>query len=558
MIITNTNSGICLRWREDGERKEDLVPFHKFQPHFFVERNARSVKLEGVQNGYSIIMKETRSKKNNSFRMGLEFHQGGWKNLQGRELVKVTWTPSHSRYMNKVKAFFHDRGERTYEADVRHHYRYAVDMMDELPEYDMRKWYWDMEWMQGGEHDGAITAIVVYDNFDDEYYTLTWQPETGTEKEMLEEFIVMIREKDPDMLISWFGWMFDLPKLIERLHENDIDPRVLSPCNEVDGVSFSLSQSKVKLSYGKYGIDGYSPITQPIKGRICVPLDLAFERQWNDAQRGTLPSLSLDYVSESVLGEKKLVSDKFPDKNEFFRRGWQEDTETYLEYALKDVELIKRIDDENFTTEAILSLQRLLIAPFDACFYASNMGGIYFMRNASWKAPTGMKGDRVDYDGAMVYDPLSEATNGLHLVVAAFDFAGLYPSMMIARNISWETKSDTPTEFGVNIKTPKDFSDVEDYDMRYYNTDKLGLLPQAVLDLKVLRNEYKKMMKESKNKSDYVKWNNNQLAVKRLMASFYGIVAFQGFGWADVDLAASITASAREAIRTAAFKVREL
>ena len=218
MIITNTNSGICLSWREDGERKEDLVPFHKFQPHFFVERNARSVKLEGVQNGYSIIMKETRSKKNNSFRMGLEFHQGGWKNLQGRELVKVTWTPSHSRYMNKVKAFFHDRGERTYEADVRHHYRYAVDMMDELPEYDMRKWYWDMEWMQGGEHDGAITAIVVYDNFDDEYYTLTWQPETGTEKEMLEEFIVMIREKDPDMLISWFGWKFDLPKLIERLH----------------------------------------------------------------------------------------------------------------------------------------------------------------------------------------------------------------------------------------------------------------------------------------------------------------------------------------------------
>jgi len=554
MIITNTNAGICLRWREDGERREDLVSFNKFQPHFFVEKNARSVKLDGD----TIYIKETRSKKNTSFSMSLSYETGGWKNLQGRELVKVTWYPSHSKYMNKVKTFFHDRGERTYEADVRHHYRYAVDMMDELPEYDMRKWYWDMEWMQGGEHDGVITAIVVYDNFDDEYYTLTWQPETGTEKEMLEEFVLMVREKDPDMLISWFGWKFDLPKLIERLHENELDPRALSPCMEVDGVSFSLSQSKVKLSYGKYGIDGYSPINQPIKGRICVPLDLAFERQWNDAQRGTLPSLSLDYVSESVLGEKKLVSDKFPDKNEFFRRGWQEDTETYLEYALKDVELIKRIDDENFTTEAILSLQRLLIAPFDACFYASNMGGIYFMRNASWKAPTGMKGDRVDYDGAMVYDPLSEATNGLHLGVAAFDFAGLYPSMMIARNISWETKSDTPTEFGVNIKTPKDFSDIEDYDMRYYKTDKLGLLPQAVLDLKVLRNEYKKMMKESKNKSDYVKWNNNQLAVKRLMASFYGIVAFQGFGWADVDLAASITASAREAIRTAAFKVREL
>ena len=67
---------------------------------------------------------------------------------------------------------------------------------------------------------------------------------------------------------------------------------------------------------------------------------------------------------------------------------------------MKDVELIKKIDDENFTTEAIISLQLLLKAPFDACFYASNMGGIYFMRNASWKAPTGRKGDRVDYDGS--------------------------------------------------------------------------------------------------------------------------------------------------------------
>ena len=48
------------------------------------------------------------------------------------------------------------------------------------------------------------------------------------------------------------------------------------------------------------------------------------------------------------------------------------------------------------------------------------------------------------------------------------------------------------------------------------------------------------------------------MAVKRLMASFYGIVAYQGFGWADVDLAASITASAREAIRLAAFKAKEM
>ena len=227
-------------------------------------------------------------------------------------------------------------------------------------------------------------------------------------------------------------------------------------------------------------------------------------------------------------------------------------------YAEKDVELIVRIDEKNFTSEAVLSLQRLLIAPFDACFYASNMGGIYFMRNADWKAPTGSKDVKVDYEGAMIYDPSSEATNGLHLGVAAFDYAGLYPSMMIARNISWETKSNVPTEFGVNILTPRDFSEETIKEMRYFKTDKLGLLPRAVLELKELRNEYKKKMKEAATKEEYAKWDTNQMAVKRLMASFYGVVGYQGFAWADTDLAASITASAREAIREAAFIVRGL
>jgi DNA polymerase elongation subunit (family B) len=268
--------------------------------------------------------------------------------------------------------------------------------------------------------------------------------------------------------------------------------------------------------------------------------------------------MALDYVAETVLGEKKLVSEKFPDKNEFFAKAWLEDTVTYINYAAKDVELLVRIDEENYTSEAVLALQRLIIAPFDACFYASNMGGIYFMRNAWWKAPTGKKGAKRDYDGAMIYDPKDEGTYGLHKNVAAFDFAGLYPAMIVSRNISWDTKSKQPTEFKVNIATPRDFSSGWQEDWLYYKTDKIGLLPKAVLELKELRNSYKKKMKNSTTKEEYVKWNNNQMAVKRLMASFYGVVGYQGFGWSDIDLAASITASAREAIRTAAFRVREL
>ena len=551
--VSNNKNMIGIRYRnEENERVEYTTTFDDFKPYFYILDTAQEIREAVIKDKYT------------KFRatVTLNYEETDEVNLFGKKLKKVTWSPSRPDFVKNLRGLW----VHTYEADVAYHYRYTIDNFTEFPNYNLRKFYWDMEWVSDDhQYEGAITCIVVYDNYEKKYTTYTWFPRNikfekkpnhlvfDSERKMLSTFVDDIIDKDPDMLISWFGSKFDLPKLIERLLHCNIDPRAISPYQDVKGVYFG--SGGIKLSRA---VKNYSPVEQPIRGRLTLNLDLAFERQWNDAQKGTLPSLALDYISETILGDKKLVSEKFPDKNEFFSRGWLEDTDNYLLYAEKDVELIVRIDEENFTSEAVLSLQRLLIAPFDACFYASNMGGIYFMRNADWKAPTGSKDEKVDYEGAMIYDPSSEGTNGLHLGVAAFDYAGLYPSMMIARNISWETKSNVPTEFGVNILTPRDFSDETVKEMRYFKTDKLGLLPRAVLELKELRNEYKKKMKESTTKEEYAKWDTNQMAVKRLMASFYGVVGYQGFAWADTDLAASITASAREAIREAAFIVRGL
>ena len=573
MIISKfcDNKSIYLSWRENGELKREFKPF---RPYFYVKEEHKEIKK---YNPSKYIERE------------FEYENGDWVNLQGEKLKRVY--VENAEDVKKAKDLF----KQTWEADVKYHHRYAIDNLTELPEYDMRKWYWDMEWQQGGEYHDCITTIVAYDNYDLEYTQWVWFPniteETkldsdeinlhvfANEKAMLEHFINTMIDKDPDMLIAWFGLKFDLPKLIDRCCALGINPLRLSPYATVSDVK----ETKNGYSFSKLE-EGFSPISQPIGGRICLNLDLAFERQWNDSQRGTLPSLSLNYISETILGKNKLESKKFPDPNEFYRRAWLEDTETYLKYALIDVELMVEIDETNFCSEAIIALQRLLVAPFDSCFYASHMGGVYFMRNASWKAPTGFRPkdkkcnscgtindkkskicksckESLSYQGAMVYNPLSENTNGLHKGVAAFDFAGLYPSMILARNISFETVSDTPTSFAANLATPKDFSICDKKDMVYFKTDKLGLLPKAVLELKELRNQYKTRMKEAKNQGDeseYAKWHNNQMAVKRLMASFYGILAFTGFGWSNVTLAESITASAREAIRSAAFKAKEM
>lgn len=554
----NNGNQIYLSWREGLSRRK-VSKIVDFKPYFFIQRDDRKPKVYRLNKG--VITYD------------LEYEDVEDVDLQGRELTKVTYESSSHRY-----SLFNNKTNPatptiTYEADVPLHFRYCVDELSELKEYQMRKWYWDMEWQQGGEHDGAITTIVAYDNYDRKFLQWVWLPidtkldttfDGGVrfifdnEKEMLEDFVETVSKKDPDMLIAWFGLKFDLPKLLERCEALQIDARVMSPINEIKG--FYIKNDEFIFKHK----DGYSPISQPIGGRITLNLDLAFERQWNDSQRGTLPSLSLEYISQTLFGEGKVKHGKFEDPNEFYRRGWLEDTEIYLEYAVQDVELLRKIDETNFTSEAIVALQRLLIAPFDACFYASHMGSIYFMRNATWIAPTGDKSvDREEYKGAMIYNPKDEGTNGLHLGVAAFDYAGLYPSMMIARNISWETKSREVTELGVDVLVPRNLQPLDkDHkpQMLYYKTDELGLLPRAVLELKELRNEYKRKMKIARdsNSGEYQKWYNNQMAVKRLMASFYGIIAFQGFGWADVDLAKSITASAREAIREAAFVARRL
>ena len=314
MIISSIDKDnmFSLRWRENGERKSHEVPYSEFKPYFYI--------LAGEKEMSHIFMTDFMAGKKTRFRVDLFYNIDGAVSLEGEALKKVTWSPPKPGYTRTIRKEW----EKTFEADVPFHYRYSIDCLDSIPEYNLRKWYWDLEWQQGGKYDGAITCISLYDSFLESYIIMWWSPTIETwfdgkphgvyelyfesEKEMLESFLEKIGRRDPDMLISWFGSKFDIPKLLERLVANNLDPRELSPHKDVKGVYFS---DGIKLS--KY-VKKYSPIEQPIRGRIVLNLDLAFERQWNDAQRGTLPSLALDYIAETVLGEKKLVSERFPDK----------------------------------------------------------------------------------------------------------------------------------------------------------------------------------------------------------------------------------------------------
>jgi len=123
------------------------------------------------------------------------------------------------------------------------------------------------------------------------------------------------------------------------------------------------------------------------------------------------------------------------------------------------------------------------------------------------------------------------------------DFSGLYPSMMIAYNTSFETK----------VKRGEERDDDIIGDGCRFRKEPIGLLPSCVKELDGLRDEYKNKRAvagetHGKDSESYRKWDDAQKTVKRLRATFYGLTAFQNFAWSDIDIARTITYGGRNAL----------
>ena len=145
--------------------------------------------------------------------------------------------------------------------------------------------------------------------------------------------------------------------------------------------------------------------------------------------------------------------------------------------------------------------------------------------------------------GAIVLDPEEIGSVGLHKNTVILDFTGLYPSMMVAYNASWETKV---------LKGEESDDDIIGDKCRFKRNPQ-GILPASVKELDELRDLYKARRDGCAEKGDtkgYQKWDAAQKTVKRLRATFYGLMAFKGFAWGDMDIARTITYGGRKALKT--------
>jgi len=514
------------RWRDkDGKLIEEFVTPEEYEPYFWIPANT-------PDSAINRVLRQFPGSRANRESTALSLPKG----VDGEEINLIKIIAHRSPDVAQMRGYF----SQTWEADIYHADRYLIDTVKSMPDWKPRVWHFDLEW--DPDHD-FTTVMAVSDSYNGGHVVFCWSQESskrlsddeheietrhiegtpytrityGNEEAIHKAFLDYLDACNPDILVAHAIMWADLPHLIRRLK----DFRRLSPLGRV------RKPPKSKR--------GYEYTDQPILGRLCFDTaapatsGTGFERVWRDSGKPQLGSRKLDFIAKELGYSGKFDMDVYT--------GWYERFDDYCDYCMQDTLLVKKMDEENHIVDFFLSLQQITGVSFSSCHNVTRFARGLLSRRTNWKAPTRTQADKMEYKGAFIPPPVPGRYEG----VACVDYKGLYPSLILSHNLSWETQRHPYTEITNDIhKLP---------DGTCWDQSKEGLLPQIVNEMFARRDEYKGKMKSATDPIEKAGWNTMQLAVKRVMASFYGMTASAGWGWSDYGIASAITACGREAIK---------
>ena len=350
-----------------------------------------------------------------------------------------------------------------------------------------------------------------------------------TEEKMLKRFTEIIKEENPDLLVGYNSDNFDLPYIKKRA--------------DTLGIKLELGVDNTTIKFMKKGFNSAGTI----KGRVHVDLYLLI-RQYMRLERYTL-----ERVYEELFNQTKI--DVPGDKIYQYWDSDSKELEQLFEYSMDDAKTTAQIGDK--ITPLTIAQARLVSQPiFDiARMTTGQMIEWYLILKAYTKnniipnKPTNyefnQRQNAKKNEGGYVKEP----EKGLFEHIAYLDFKSLYPSIIIAQNISPDTylEEDNPTiehytcpENGYKFrKKPK------------------GFIPSIMGNILDERQKIKKQMKEEKIPEQKKALDYEQQGLKRLANSMYGVYGYSRFRWYKKECGAAITAWGREYIRNAMKKSEE-
>ena len=476
----------------------------------------------------------------------------------------------------------HDwKDPKYFEKDVDKITRFLVDHYyesDETPKYHNTV-YLDIECEVAGaltpenisDPKGKITAVALYDANSKKYYCLLLDESQtlksitekdkevipfSSEKELLHGFLDKWYELDPTIITGWNSGFFDIPYLYHRI-------------SKVLGESVAQTLSPI----GKVKITPQFP-DQPVNLGGINHLDymLLFKKYIMKQE----PSYRLGDIGKKYAKLEKIEYEGSLDKL------FKEDIQKFIEYNLRDVEIIVELENKLKFIELTVTICHLCHVEYENIYFSTmlNEGAIltYLKRKGivSPNKPTTynplLRTIEEEYAGGYLKDPVP----GLYEWVIDLDFTSLYPSIIRSLNMGIETLVGRVVNRGKfdnqwslrelkemnqdqvlkieKIKKDRSISTseitvadlvsiIEENDLIIsapgviFRKDKSSVVCEILTDWFAKRQEYKKLMKKAyKEDNDPVMgefYNKRQHAYKIKLNDVYGVFAINGWRYTD-------------------------
>jgi DNA polymerase elongation subunit (family B) len=425
------------------------------------------------------------------------------------------------------------------------------------------------------EHaNGPLTAITV--KMDGQFTTFGCGAYNNTrddvnyfkcadEFDLIRKFLGWWQSEYPDVITGWNVQNFDIPYMVNRIRKlmGENEAKKLSPWGVINDKMVDLGMNRKIKSYSILGI---------------ATLDLLDLYQRYAKNGKSQESYKLDNIAHEELGERKL---SYEEVGTLFNL-YKEDYQKFIDYNIKDVDLVDKIDDKNKLIELALTLSYDNKCNFEDVFAQVRMWDVICFHHLKAQnkvvPPIERHEKEAAYVGAYVKDPII----GFHNWVASFDVNSEYPSVIMGSNISPETiiepvdyddamRSLVSSNISVDslLARKLDLSALKNSNVcltangQFFRRDKQGFMPEMVEKMFADRKKYKKEMldaeaayenekdpekkKELKNK--IAKYNNLQLSKKVSLNSLYGALGSKFFRFFDLRNAIAVTTTGQLSIR---------
>jgi DNA polymerase elongation subunit (family B) len=377
-----------------------------------------------------------------------------------------------------------------------------------------------------------------------------------TEKAMLKGFVSKFLELDPDVVTGYNIMGFDFEYIYRRAGEISQDlvrflemGRMEPERDERNGVYVEH-----RLSSSALGDNDLRYLHMP--GRLLIDLMKVIQRDHK------LDSYTLNAVSAAFIGDAK--DDITPGDIFRLHAGDDADRAKIAKYCVQDCALCNRLCEKLSTVAGSFGMAEVCSVPTSWIFLRGQGAKVLSLVSVqcardNYAIPLLGGGEKgVKYEGALVLEPAT----GIYMddPIVVLDFSSLYPSSMIATNMSHDTLVPQGEAGRILVETlGVETSDVtfdEDNEhgvrvaktVRFVKTATPGILPRILQYLLSQRKATRARIKGCTDPFERGVLDGLQLAYKLTANSLYGQLGASTSPICCVDIAASTTAVGRSMI----------